>query len=79
MTCHGSLRKLVPALEVVQSNMLRPYCVLEAGHCALGMEKIMRLGSLAVPTTATTAIPVAAPSQLCDASLGLSWLRRLEL
>ena len=72
---------MVPSLKIVKSNLLlRPYCVVATCCCALGTEKVMRLASLAVPSTATTAIPVAALS--CGSGiplLGSSWLGHLEL
>lgn len=63
ITCQGSPKKGMSLLEIVKSNLFpRPLCVLSTGHCALCTEKVMRLGSPAVPSTA---IPVAVLSCVC--------------
>lgn len=75
MTCQRSLRNLVPGLEIVQNSMLlRPYCVLDIGHHDLGTEKMLRLGSLAVPTTAR---PVATLPGCAIVLLASSWVLSL--
>lgn len=68
MTCHRSLRKLVPGLEVVKSNvLLRPYCVLGTGHYALGTES----DEIRLSGRTHHCHPVATLSRLCDHSAGI--------